>query len=100
MPLATDEHGVIRVGGTRVTLDTVVEAFGEGLSAEAIVDQYPTLKLADVYSVIGYLLNHREAVAEYMQRQAHETADVRRLVEGLFPPEGIRARLLARQREG
>ena len=39
MPFATDSDGVVRVGGTRVTLDTLVTAFREGATAEAIADQ-------------------------------------------------------------
>ena len=34
VPLEEDAHGVIRIGGTRVTLDTVISAFQEGLTAE------------------------------------------------------------------
>ena len=34
LPLSKDADGVVRVGGTRVTLDTLVEAFHEGLTAE------------------------------------------------------------------
>ena len=48
IPLSVDAHGVVRVGGTRVTLDTVMEAFLEGASAEDIVSRYPSLDLADV----------------------------------------------------
>ena len=62
VPLATRPDGTVRVGGTRVTLDTVVAAFREGASAEAIARRYPTLGLADVYSVLGYYLRHREEV--------------------------------------
>ena len=58
VPLVTDLDGVIRVGATRVTLDTVIAAFQEGMTAEGIVEQYPSLRLADVYSVIGYFLRH------------------------------------------
>jgi hypothetical protein len=36
LPIATDIDGLARVGGTRVTLDTVVMAYTEGLSAEEI----------------------------------------------------------------
>ena len=54
IPLNVSPDGVIRVGQTRVTLDTVVEAFADGATAEEIVQQYPTLKLADVYLVLGY----------------------------------------------
>ena len=34
IPLQTDADGVVRVGGTRVTLDTVVAAFADGATAE------------------------------------------------------------------
>ena len=43
-PLALDADGVARVGGT---LDTVIGAYKGGVTAETIVDQYPTLKLAE-----------------------------------------------------
>lgn len=48
-PLLTDTDGAVRVGGSRVTLDTVVSAFDRGHTAEEIQQQYPTLSLADVY---------------------------------------------------
>ena len=40
-PLAVDADGVVRVGGTRVTLDTVVASFNEGATAGEIGFQYP-----------------------------------------------------------
>jgi len=54
IPLQADADGVIRVAGTRVTLETLIAAFSDGATAEEIVQQYPSLTLADVYSVIGY----------------------------------------------
>jgi uncharacterized protein (DUF433 family) len=59
VPLAVDVEGVARVGGTRVTLDTLVAAFEQGATAEEIAQQYPSLGLADVYAVIGYYLRRR-----------------------------------------
>jgi uncharacterized protein (DUF433 family) len=59
VPLKTDVDGVVRVGNTRVTLDTVVDAFREGATAEEIVSRYPSLLLADVYAVIGYYLQQQ-----------------------------------------
>ena len=47
-PLITDEDGVVRVGGTRVPLDTVVYAFNQGASAEEMLQQYPSLALSDI----------------------------------------------------
>jgi uncharacterized protein (DUF433 family) len=66
VPMKVDRHGVIRVGGTRVRLDTVIFAFNEGCTAEEIVSQYPTLKLADVYAVIAYYLNNRVEIDAYL----------------------------------
>lgn len=69
IPLETDADGVVRAGGTRVTLDTIVTAFEDGATAEEIVYQYPSLNLADIYSVLGYYLQHRPEVDAYLSRQ-------------------------------
>jgi hypothetical protein len=53
IPLAKDAHGVYRAGGTRVTLDLVVRAFNRGATAEEIAQKYDSLRLPDVYQVIG-----------------------------------------------
>lgn len=97
VPLRVDADGVVRVGGTRVTLDTVVDAFAEGLSAEEIALQYPSLQLADIYATIGYYLQNREEVEAYLEDQARGAAEVRAEAERRFPPQGVRARLLARR---
>lgn len=97
IPLETDRDGVIRVGGTRVTLDTVVAAFGEGATAEEIIYQYPSLHLADVYSVLGYYLRHRGEVEAYLRRRQHQMDVVRSQNEARFDPYGVRDRLIARR---
>ncbi len=51
---------------TRTPLDTVVNAFNEGKSAEEIVLRHPTLRLADVYAVLAYPLRHRDEVDVYV----------------------------------
>ncbi len=53
VPFSVDIDGIMRVGGTRVTLDTVVAALLDGAKAEEIAQQYTTLDLADIYSVIS-----------------------------------------------
>jgi len=97
IPLAYDVDGVLRVGGTRVTLDVVISAFLDGATAEEIAQQYPSVSLADLYSVIGYYLSHGTEVEQYLDQRRLEAASVRRANEQQFPPEGIRARLLARR---
>jgi len=99
LPLATDPDGVVRVGSSRVTLDTVVAAFREGMTPEGIVEQYPSLQLADVYSVIGYVLRRPDEVAAYLRDRKQLADDVRRENEARFDPIGIRDRLLARRRQ-
>ena len=61
VPVAVDADGVARVGGTRVTLDTLVAAFEQGATAEEIAQQYPSLGLADVYSVTSARFRRRLA---------------------------------------
>lgn len=97
MPLALDADGVVRIGGTRVTLDTLVAAFREGATAETIAEQYPTLALPDIYTVIGYYLRHQAEVNSYLQRRSLQAAQVRQENEQRHAPLGVRHRLLARR---
>ena len=96
IPLAADADGVVRVGKTRVTLDTVVAAFSAGATAEEIVQQYPSLSLADVYQVIGYYLRRPSEVESYLQNRKVQAEAVRQQNEARFDPQGLRDRLLAR----
>ncbi len=96
IPLSTNADGVVRIGGTRVTLDTVVAAFREGATAETITEQYPSLALDQVYTVIGYYIRHQDEVNEYLERRRQAAAQVRQENEARFPPIGIRDRLLSR----
>ena len=95
--LTTDADGVVRVGNTRVTLDTVVYAFCDGATAEEIVLQYPSLRLADVYSVIGYYLKRQPEIDSYLCEREQKAAEVRQENEKRVDPNGVRARLMARQ---
>ena len=97
IPLITDADNVVRIGTTRVTLDTLVTAFREGATPETIAQQYPALALADVYAVIGYYLNHRPEVHAYLQQREQAAAHIRQENEARFDPDGVRARLLARR---
>lgn len=77
VPLRTDPEGVVRVQGTRVTLDTVVAAFKAGARAEEIAYDYPSLELADVYAVLTYYLRHQNEVADYLRRRMENAAEIR-----------------------
>jgi hypothetical protein len=79
-------------------LDTVIGAFADGATAEEIVQQYPTLSLADVYQVIAYYLRQPSDVDAYLRQRKHDGEGVKKRNEDRFDPQGLRARLLARHR--
>lgn len=98
VPLQTDADGVIRVAGTRVTLDTLVAAFDAGATAEEIAQQYPSVALADIYLVIAYYLRHPSEIRAYLTQRQRQDARVREENERRFDPSGVRNRLVARRR--
>ena len=89
----TDEHGAMRVGNTRVMLDSVVAAFDEGHSAETIQQQYPALTLEEVYGAITCYLSHADEVGEYLKRQ--EALWKKRRKESASQPNPVVERLRA-----
>ena len=95
--LTADVDGVIRVGNTRVTLDTVVSVFQEGATAEEIAQQYPSLDLADIYAGITYYLRQQPEVEAYLQQSQAQAEQIRLQNEVRFDPTGIRRCLLARR---
>ena len=99
-PPLTIKDGVIRVQRTRVSLETIVYAFDRGASPEEIIESYPTLDLAATYAILAHVLQNREEVDRYVERRREEADQLRAEIEGRFPPEGIRARLLARRSVG
>jgi uncharacterized protein (DUF433 family) len=96
-PIQADADGVLRVGGTRVRLETIINAFKNGSAAEEILLKYPSLNLTDIYAVITYYLWSREEVEAYLEERRRLEEAVRRENETRFPPAGVRERLLARR---
>jgi uncharacterized protein (DUF433 family) len=90
-----DEHGVLRVGGTRVSLDSVVYAFRQGHAAESICLQYSTLNLEEVYGALAFYLANLEEVDRYLDRQQQAWDQVRQQAEQ--QPNAVVARLRALQ---
>jgi hypothetical protein len=90
-------HDILRVGKTRVTLDTVVAAFNDGASPEEIVARYPSLSLADVYGAIALYLEHREDVDGYISLRHDKAVEQRDQNSKEFALKGLRERLLGRR---
>ena len=99
IPIETDKDGVIRVGNTRVTLETFVTAFNSGSTAEEIVYQFPVLNLADVYAVITYYLRNRDTVEKYLNKRKQRAEQVKRQNQNNENMNDVRKRLLARQNQ-
>lgn len=86
------------IRGTRVSLDSVVRAFLEGLAPETIcVECFPTLSLGQVYGAIAYYLAHRDAIDAYLQ-QADSQFDALRNDTRNADPEFARRWTEARRR--
>jgi uncharacterized protein (DUF433 family) len=96
-PIRIDKGGAVRVGKTRVTLETVMHSFKGGDSPEDILDSFPTLQLADIYSVIGYYLRHTEEVDEFLRQGEIEAERIRQKIEAYQNSAEFRARLAARR---
>lgn len=98
LPLRADPDGVLRIGSTRVTLDTVVAAFNAGAAPEEIVLRYDSLRLEDVYLVVGYYLRHRAEVDAYLRERRRRGDERQAEAEARLPWSEVRERLLARPR--
>lgn len=95
LPLKVDEHGVIRVSGTRVTLDTLIGFYRQGQTPEDLYEGFPTVPLADIYAVIAYYLAHEQEVEAYLEQGSREADRMRQEWEDRNPPPA-KAELLAR----
>lgn len=93
-----DEHGVYRVGSTRVMLDSVVAAFHQGHSPETIQQQYRSLSLEEVYGSIAYYLANAAEVDAYLKKQDVEWEKARTRAEA--KSSAVVERLRALRKEG
>lgn len=89
-----DEHGVLRIGSTRVSLDSVAYAFQQGHFPDTIREQYPALSLEEVYGAIAFYLANRAEVDQYLDRQERQWADLRQQAEQTPSPVVERLRAL------
>ena len=98
-PLRVDEQGVLRVGKTRVTLDTVIGAYKEGCGPEEIVYRYPSLNLIDVHGAIAIYLTNKDRLEAYLAKRREEAEKLRKEIEERFPPQEFYEKMLARRKE-
>lgn len=99
VPPLGEKEGILYVGGTRVTLSSVLHAYNDGSTADDIKRQFPTLALADIHAVISYYLRHREEVDAYLEQRRIEAEELRRRIEERWPQDDLRERIRARRAE-
>lgn len=95
-----DENGLWRVGERGVPLDSIVHAYLQGHSAEAIQDQYSALNLEEVYGAIACYLANREVIDQYLERQEERWSRESRQSEQTPSPVVERLRSIKRNRSG
>lgn len=95
VPFRVDERGDIRIGQSRVLLDTIVNHFHQGLTPDDIAGGFPTISRADVYAVLAYYLRHQAELDEYLRRRDEEGEEIRRKIEAT--QEGFLAEMKARR---
>jgi uncharacterized protein (DUF433 family) len=60
------QDGTYRIGGTRVSLDSVVYAYRRGASPESIQRSFPSLMLEQVHGALAFYLSHQTEVDLYL----------------------------------
>lgn len=99
VPLRIDESGTLRVSHTRISLDLIIEAFHQGSTPEQIAARFTTLRLAEVYAVIAYYLQHQEVVDAYLRQRQQAAEEFRRHNPMCVEFRDLRNRLLKRRSE-
>jgi uncharacterized protein (DUF433 family) len=57
------------IEGTRISLDSIVYAFRNGLSPESIVQSFPLVTLKQVYGAIAFYLANRSEIDAYLAEE-------------------------------
>jgi uncharacterized protein (DUF433 family) len=88
------------VAGSRVSLDSVVYRFLEGLSPETIVTEcFPVLTLEQVYGAITYYLANRAEVDAYLRTSEAEEEAFDERIRAAYPRLNRRLDALLQPRE-
>jgi len=85
------KDGNYYLAGTRISLDSIVQAFLRGESPETICQNFELLRLEEVYGAIAYYLANQPDVDAYLTRQSGKWAEGKRTAQPL--PADLRKRL-------
>ena len=74
-------EGGWRIGDSRISLDSVVHAYWEGQSPEAIAEDFPALSTEQVYGAIAFYLRNRAEIDRYLAAQDARWEELRKASE-------------------
>jgi uncharacterized protein (DUF433 family) len=95
-PFRLDEVGGIRIGQSRVTLDSLLAAYHSGSTPEEIAVQYSVLSLEEIYAAISYYLSNRQEIENYLEQRYQKAQQQRNQFIKQYNLVDLRERLLAR----
>ena len=97
----TQIDGAYRITDSRVSLDSVVYAWRDGLSPESIKENFPVLILEEVYGAITFYLANQAEIDTYLsQSEAKFEAARQQSIEQLRQQKPqLYARLIASKRQ-
>ena len=90
----------IRIKGTRVGIETILEDYLNAASPEEIAVRYPTVTLEQIYATITYYLRNKFNIDQYLERwrnyveqswqnqQQHPSPAIKRLREIKWQKQG------------
>jgi uncharacterized protein (DUF433 family) len=85
VPLFRLENGVYRVTNSRIPLERIVEMHKQGATPEQIVESCDVLRLADVYTLIGYYLDNKRIVEDYLREMDELGDEIERKIKAELP---------------
>lgn len=97
--LTLTPDGSIRIAGTRITIESVIQGFQDGATPEEICQDFPALSLAQVYDVLAFYLGHQADVDVYLREQAQASEAIRQELQSRHATflSNLRKRLATRR---
>ena len=81
IPLTLWKDGTIRVKGSRLLIDMIVNAHNRGECPEAIAEAFPSATVAEIYSIIAYYLNNKSKIDKYLMKREKEAEEIWKKIE-------------------
>jgi uncharacterized protein (DUF433 family) len=65
-------QGEYRIAGSRVSLDSIVQAYRNGQTAESIAQSFPGVTLEQVHGALAFYLAHQAEIDAYIDSGAKD----------------------------